>query len=92
MALGPTAEKRKTQETILDLDRRVEQMHADFQKFHAGEEKTMPFWEALEREIMEVSKRKMIDTALSHQLDSVMFKFQNRKKIWLRWIDDVHRS
>ena len=28
---------------------------------------------------------------LSKHLERIMFKFQNRKKIWLNWVEEVHR-
>ena len=75
---------------INQLEKRVEEMHLAFQKYRAGEEKKMPEWERLERDFIAFSRRKIFDLRLSKNLDRVMYKFQNRKKIWLKWVEEFH--
>ncbi|MBW1667606.1 MAG: hypothetical protein JRJ66_06050 [Deltaproteobacteria bacterium] len=50
----------------------------------------MPDWESLERQLIVFSRRKLIDLELSRHLDRVLYKFQNRKKIWLKWVQEFH--
>ncbi|MGM0662856.1 MAG: hypothetical protein ACQET7_01580 [Thermodesulfobacteriota bacterium] len=80
-----STENRKLRDEILRFDRRIEQMHVDFLAYRAGEAQKMPEWEGLERELLGFSRRKINDLEIRNQLDRVMYKFQNRKKIWLRW-------
>lgn len=77
---------------ILDLDQRIEEMHLNFQKYSKGIEPKRPDLEMIERELLGFSKRRIFDLELSKQLERVMFKFQNRKKIWLRWAEEFHRG
>ncbi len=77
---------------ILDFDKRIEEMHLAFQKYSQGEEYRVPNWEKFEMELITYSRNKIFDLALSNNLDRVLFKFQNRKKIWLKWIDESHRN
>jgi hypothetical protein len=79
-------------EKILDLDHRIEEMHLDFQKYSQGIESKRPDLEMMERELLSFSRRKIFDLELSKQLDRVMFKFQNRKSIWLRWAEEFQRG
>lgn len=83
-------QNREIRETVMRFDRRIEEMHLEFQKYRAGDARKMPDWEAFEREILAFSKRKILDLELSKQLERVMLKFQTRKKIWLRWIEEYH--
>jgi hypothetical protein len=85
-------ESLAVRDAILGFDKRIEDMHLAFQKYRAGEEHRMPDWERLEREILSFSRRKIVDLELSKQLERVMYKFQNRKKIWLNWAEAFHQS
>ncbi len=77
---------------LLDFEQKIEQMHLSFQKYSKGIETKMPDWERLQQDLLQFSRRKIYDFVLSKQLDKVLYKFQNRKSIWLRWIDDSQRS
>ena len=79
-------EKLEIRNTIRDFDQQVDDMHAEFHKYYHGETKKRPDWEKLERSLLDFSRKSLIDFQLSTQLDRVLFKFQNRKKIWLGWI------
>ena len=79
-------------EKILDLDRKIDEMHLNFQKYSQGIEPRRPELEMMERELLAFSRRKIVDLELSKLLDRVLFKFQNRKKIWLRWAEEFHRG
>ncbi|MBW1996752.1 MAG: hypothetical protein JRJ29_02175 [Deltaproteobacteria bacterium] len=85
-------EKLELINTISDFDRTIEKMHLDFQKYHSGVETRMPDWEALERDLLSFSRRKIYEIEISNRLDRVLYKFQNRKRIWLSWIEEVHRG
>ena len=77
---------------ILEFERKIEEMHLGFQKYTKGIESRMPDWERLQQELLHFSKRKIYDLVLSKQLDRVLYKFQNRKGIWLRSIADFQHS
>jgi hypothetical protein len=77
---------------ILDLDQRIEEMHLNFQKYSNGIEPKRPDLEMIERELLSFSRRRIFDLELSRQLDRVLFKFQNRKKMWLRWAEEFQRG
>jgi hypothetical protein len=62
-------------------------MHAQFHKYHTQETKIRPDWARLESRLRDFSGRKIFDIQLSGQRDRVLYKFQNRKKIWLSWIE-----
>jgi len=85
-------EKAELRDQILAYDNRIEQMHLEFQKYRAQEQEIMPDWESLERELIVFSRRKIIDKELHSHLERVLYKFQNRKKIWLKWIEEVHQG
>ena len=87
-----STENRKLREEIMGFDRRIEQMHIDFQTYRAGEARKMPDWERLDRELLGFSRRKIFDLELRNHLDRVMYKFQNRKKIWLKWAEEYQTS
>ena len=76
--------------TIIGFDKRVEEMHSAFYKYYNGQEKRMPDWEGFERELVVYSRKKILDLELSKNLDRVLYKFQNRKKIWLTWVKEFH--
>ena len=84
-------ENLKIRDTILDFEKRIEKMHLDFQKYRVEEEYRVPEWEKFERELFGFSRKKIFDLELSKQLDRVMLKFQNRKKIWINWVEEFHR-
>jgi hypothetical protein len=46
----------------------------------------------MERELLGFSRRKIYDLELAKQLDRIMFKFQTRKKIWIRWAEEFQRG
>ena len=73
---------------IYDFEKRIEDMHLEFYKYYTGEEYRLPEFEKLEREILLFSKKKIIDIELSKNLDRVLYKFQNRKRIWLSWVEE----
>jgi hypothetical protein len=79
-------------ERIFEFDRKIEEMHLNFQKYCQGIEPKRPDCEMMERELLGFSRRKIYDLELSKQLDRVLFKFQNRKKIWLRWAEEFQRG
>ena len=78
--------------TLSDFNRRVDEMHNEFSRFLHGETQKMPECERLEKELVIYSRRKIFDLELSSQLDGILHKFQNRKKIWFRWVEEVHRE
>jgi hypothetical protein len=87
--------KRDSQEigiAITGLDIKVEEMHRQFIRYKGEDLKVMPDWRRLERELIEFSRKKIISPALTAQLDRVLHKFQNRKKIWLAWAEEIQRS
>jgi hypothetical protein len=85
-------DNREIRERILDLERRIDEMHSSFQKYSQGIEPRRPDLEMLERELLSFSRRKIVDLELSKQLDRVLLKFQNRKRIWLRWAEEFQRG
>jgi septal ring factor EnvC (AmiA/AmiB activator) len=80
-------EKQKILDTINDLDNQIDRMHSQFHKYHTQETKIRPDWARLESKLRGFSGQKIIDIQISGQLDRVLYKFQNRKKIWLSWIE-----
>ncbi|MBN2124612.1 MAG: hypothetical protein JW821_09990 [Deltaproteobacteria bacterium] len=85
-------ENRAVRDAIFGFERRIEEMHLGFQRYRYGDEPKMPDWERLERELLSFSRRKIMDLELSNHMDRVLHKFQNRKKIWLDWIEQFHHS
>jgi hypothetical protein len=85
-------EIQETRSKILDFEKRIEEMHLDFQKYCQGLDPKMPDYERLERELLFFSRRKIFDLELSKQLDRILYKFQNRKKIWVRWADEFQQG
>jgi hypothetical protein len=85
-------ENIEIRDRILDFEKRIDDMHLAFQKFAQGEQYKVPEWEKLEMELITYSRNKIHDLALSKNLDRVLYKFQNRKKIWLKWVDEFHRG
>lgn len=79
-------EKLKIRNAILDFEKQIDEMHTEFHKYRYGETNKRPDWGRLERSLIDFSRKKFFDYQLSTQLDRVLYKFQNRKKIWLSWI------
>ena len=79
-------EKRKIRDAIDDFEKQIDQMHVQFHKYYHGETKIRPDWQRLEMKLLSFSRKRIFDFRLSSQLDRILYKFQNRKKIWLRWI------
>ena len=77
---------------IQRFDKRIEDMHQDFYKFYNGIEKVLPPLEPLEKELLLYSKKTIFDSQLRSNLDRILYKFQNRKKIWLTWVEEYHHS
>ncbi len=77
---------------ISDFDKRIEEMHLEFTKYHNRDIQKMPDWEGLQRTLITFSRNKIPEIELSTQLDRVLYKFQNRKNIWLKWTEEVHRG
>ena len=82
--------RKRLRATILEFDQRISQMHQNFVKYHHGDIYRMPDLEGLERDLIVFSRTKLIEQELSQLLDTVLYKFQNRKKIWLKWVEEVH--
>jgi hypothetical protein len=85
-------ELQETRGKILDFEKRIEEMHLDFQKYSQGLDPKMPEYERLERELLFFSRRKIFDFELSKQLDRVLYKFQTRKRIWVRWAEEFQQG
>lgn len=85
-------ENYEIRDKLLDFENKIDNMHMDFYKYYQGVETRMPDWESLERDLITFSRKKIIDLGLSKNLDRVLFKFQNRKKIWLSWAEEYHKS
>ncbi len=86
---------RENYETLRDIqrfDKRIEGMHQDFYKYYNGIVKRLPPWENLERELLIYSRKRLYDIQLSSDLDRVLYKFQNRKKIWFKWVDEYQHK
>jgi hypothetical protein len=84
-------ENRSIRDAIFGFEQRIEEMHLGFQRYRAGDDPKVPQWEKLERELLIFSRKKVTDLELNKHLERVMFKFQNRKKIWLRWVDEYQQ-
>jgi len=87
-----SSELQETRNKIFDFEKRIEEMHLDFQKYCQGLDPKMPEHEHLERELLLFSRRKIFDLELSKQLDRILYKFQNRKRIWLRWAEEFQQG
>jgi hypothetical protein len=77
---------------IFGLERQLDEMHLKFERYRQGLEQRMPNWEKLELDLVWYSRRKLYDLELTNQMDRVLYKFQNRKKIWLRWAEEYHQK
>jgi len=85
-------ELQETRSKIFEFEQRIEEMHLDFQKYCQGLDPKMPDHERLERELLFFSRRKIFDLELSKQLDRILYKFQNRRRIWLRWAEEFQQG
>ena len=85
-------ETQKIRNEIIAFEKRINEMHLEFDKYRHGDAEKMPEWERLERDLFYFSKRKIFSLELSNNLDRIMHKFQNRKKIWLNWAEEYQRS
>jgi hypothetical protein len=85
-------ESQAVRNAIFDFDRKIEAMHLEIQKFYQGTENRLPEWERLEMELLQFSRRRINELQISKNLERVLYKFQNRKRIWLRWIEEAHQS
>lgn len=90
--MAMTKENYEIRMHIFGLERQIDEMHLDFERYRQGLEQVMPAWEKLELDLIWYSRRKLYDFELSHQMDRVLYKFQNRKKIWLRWVEEYHQK
>lgn len=88
MLISP--ENLATRNSILSFEKRIDDMHFEFLRYYQGIEHKVPEWERLEAELLQFSRKTIYDLELSKQLDRVQFKFQNRKNIWLRWLEESH--
>ena len=79
-------------QAITAFEGRIDKMHLDFQRYCKGELNRMPGWQALETDLLVFSRRKIFELVMQKNLDRVLFKFQNRKKIWLKWADEFQRG
>lgn len=77
---------------ISAFEKRIDEMHIEFYKYYIGEGHSLPDLQRFERDFLLFSKKKIIDVELSHNLDRVLFKFQNRKKIWLSWVEETRHK
>ncbi|MBW2208384.1 MAG: hypothetical protein JRG79_15870 [Deltaproteobacteria bacterium] len=87
-----TKENYEIRMHIFGLERQIDEMHLDFERYRQGLEPVMPAWEKLELDLIWYSRRRLYDFELSSQMDRVLYKFQNRKKIWLRWVEEYHQK
>ena len=71
---------------LSSFERRIDDMHVEFQKYHHGEDNRTPDWHKLEDDLLNFSRRTFYEVVISKNLDRLLFKFQNRKKLWLSWI------
>ena len=90
--MSMTKENYEIRIHIFGLERQIDEMHLDFERYRQGLEPVMPAWEKLELDLIWYSRRKLYDFELSSQMDRVLYKFQNRKKIWLRWVEEYHQK
>jgi hypothetical protein len=81
-------EKLEMIRVISSFERRIEEMHLAFQKYRIGEEAIMPDWQKLEEELLTFSRRRIHEVVISKNLDRLLFKFQNRKRLWLNWAQE----
>ena len=90
--MGMTQENYEIRMHLLDLESQIDDMHLVFERYRQGLEEIMPEWEKLELDLIWYSRRKLYDLELTGQMDRILYKFQNRKKIWLRWVEEYHQK
>lgn len=90
--MGILDDQTKLRETILLFDKKIDRMHAEFDKYRKGETYRIPDLEHLERDLLSFSRRKPYSLELSNQLDRILYKLQARKRLWLRWVDEFHQG
>lgn len=76
---------------IYDFESRIEEIHLGFYKYYTEEDTKLPDIQRFERELILFSRKKIIDIELSNNLDRILYKFHNRKKIWLSWVEEVRQ-
>ena len=86
-----SGENLKVRNAIFDFEKRIDEMQLAFEKYYADIEPVMPDWERLERDLLSFSRKRIIDLELSKHMERILYKFQNRKKIWLSWVEEVHK-
>jgi hypothetical protein len=92
LEMGTLSDHTKYREAIFLFEKQIDRMHVEFDKFRRGETNRMPDWERLERDLLFFSRRKPSPLELSNQLDRILYKFQARKRVWLRWAESFHHS
>ena len=90
--MAMTKENIEIGKRILELEKQVNEMHLAFERYRQGLDQILPAWERLELDLIWYSKRRIYDLRLSNQMDRVLYKFQNRKRIWLRWVKEYHQG
>ncbi|MBN1105847.1 MAG: hypothetical protein JXL84_20730 [Deltaproteobacteria bacterium] len=83
-------ENQEIRSALFNYEKRIDEMHVEINKYRQGIEHKIPDWERLEMDLLQFSRRKINDLQLSKHLERIQYKFQNRKKIWLRWIEEYH--
>jgi tRNA A-37 threonylcarbamoyl transferase component Bud32 len=83
-------ENQAIRSALSDFEKKIEDMHVEINRYRQGIEHKVPDWERLEMDLLQFSRKKISDLQLSKQLERIQYKFQNRKKIWLRWIEEYH--
>jgi len=91
-AMGTLSDHTKYREAIFLFEKQIDRMHVEFDKFRRGETHRMPDWQRLERDLLFFSRRKPSSLELSNQLDRILYKFQARKRVWLRWAESRRHS
>ena len=77
---------------IINLfEKKIDEMHIGFSEYYKGIEQKTPDLEKLERDLIIFSRYPISELMLSKNLERILYKFQNRKKIWLSWVKEVHQ-
>ena len=79
-------ERSEILKALASFERRIDEMHVEFQKFRFGEENRTPDWMRLEQDLLNFSRRPYYEVVIAKNLDRLLYKFQNRKKLWLSWL------
>jgi hypothetical protein len=87
MLISP--ENLEIRNQIFDFERRIDNMHMEFYKYYTGEVNRLPDLQRFEREVLVFSRKRITDIELTKNLERVLYKFQNRKKIWLSWVEET---